>query len=141
MAGVVRVSADSGKTWTTGAQIVARDLSVDPSKPDTVYATTARGLAVSTDGARTFALVPNAPALYLVDSLNDKSGGLIGVDVDGTIWVNQDGTTWTSTGTINGVTEALTYASAPSARLVVATEEGILASTDQGATWRDVVVN
>ena len=140
-AGTVSISRDGGSTWAAGATLALRDLSVDPTMPSTLYATTADGLAVSTDSAQTFTLVPGAPPLYLLDSLDEKAGGLIGVTVDGTVWVQSGSKPWTSTGTIEGETEALTYAATPMSRLVVASGRGIMASDDLGKTWRDVVLN
>lgn len=140
-AGTISVSADGGKTWTTGTRLALRDLSVDPDQPDTIYASTADGLAISTDAAHTFTVVEDAPILYLLDSLDDAAGGLIGVDVDGTVWVKEGAGQWESTGTVNGQVEALTYSPAPTSRLVVATARGIMASDDLGGTWRDVVLN
>lgn len=140
-AGIVSISQDGGSTWAAGASLALRDLSVDPSTPSTVYATTADGLMVSTDSAHTFTLVSDAPPLYLLDSLNDKTGGLIGVAVDGSVWVQSGIEPWTSTGTVEGEIEALTYAATPTSRLVVATGRGIMASDDLGTTWRDVVLN
>ncbi|TFB56389.1 F510_1955 family glycosylhydrolase [Cryobacterium tagatosivorans] len=140
-AGTVSISQDGGSTWAARASLALRDLSVDPTMPSTVYATTADGLAVSTDSAQTFALVPGAPPLYLLDSLDDKAGGLIGVTVDGTVWLQSGTEPWTSTGSVEGETEALTYAATPVSRLVVANGRGIMASDDLGKTWRDLVLN
>lgn len=140
-AGDVSFSQDGGSTWAAGASLSLRDLSVDPSTPSTVYATTVDGLAVSTDSARTFTRVSGAPPLYLVDSLDDTAGGLIGVTVDGTVWVKSGAEPWTSTGTVEGDTEALAYAATPTSRLVVANGRGIVASDDLGKTWRDLVLN
>ena len=140
-AGTVSSSQDGGSTWAAGASLALRDLGVDPSTPNTVYATTADGLAVSTDSAHTFTLVPGAPPLYLLDSLDDTAGGLIGVTVDGTVWVQSGSKPWTSTGTLDGAAEALTYAATPTPRLVVANDRGIMASDDLGKTWRDLVLN
>jgi hypothetical protein len=140
-AGTVSISQDGGSTWAAGASLALRDLSVDPSTPSTVYATTADGLAVSTDSAHTFTLVPGAPPLYLLDSLHDKAGGLIGVAVDGTVWVQSGTEPWRSTGTVEGEPEALAYAATPMSRLVVANGRGIMASDDLGKTWRDLVLS
>ena len=140
-AGTVSVSQDGGSTWAAGASLALRDLSADPSTPSTVYATTADGLAVSTDSAHTFTLVSGAPRLYLLDSLDDKAGGLIGVAVDGTVWVQSGSKPWTSTEIVDGEAEALAYAATPVSRLVVANGRGIMVSDDLGKTWRDLVLS
>lgn len=138
MTGTIMTSYDSGLTWTQGATIGARDLAVDADDGSALYATTQNGVAVSTDGGATFEAVPDAPPLYLIDSLHDRAGGLVGVDTDGTIWVRSLGD-WQSTGTIAGSAEALTFN--PQANLlVVADENGVSTSTDHGLSWQAILV-
>lgn len=140
--GTIRVSRDGGVTWSEGATLSARDLSADPRSPETVYATTAEGLMVSRDAARTFNLVDSAPPLYLVDSLGDAVGGLIGVDTDGAIWTRSaEGSSWTSRGSAEGEVDALTYGEFPVGKLVVADDRGIAASENFGRTWQVLVAS
>ncbi|WP_241756747.1 F510_1955 family glycosylhydrolase [Streptomyces sp. WAC00263] len=52
--GLLRTSKD-GATWKYGAELQALDIAVSPQDPDLVLATTAEGVARSTDGGKTFA--------------------------------------------------------------------------------------
>ena len=140
--GTILVSQDSGVTWSDGATLDARDLAADPLAPETVYATTAEGLTVSRDNAETFSLVDDAPALYLVDTLGDAVGGLIGVDTDGAVWTRSaEEQPWLSRGTTQGAVQALTYAEFPIGKLLIADDRGIVASETYGKTWQTVVAS
>ena len=136
----ISVSPDGGKTWTGGAALALRDLTADPTTAGTVYATTAQGLAVSTDFGVSFTLAVGAPALYLVESIRDSPGSLIGVAVDGTVWLKPAIGDWQATGSVSGDVEAMTYTVAPTPALVVADSRGVVVSNDFGATWRALVV-
>ncbi len=46
--GTVMFSGDGGSSWTARAKLALRDLAADPTRPGTVYATTAEGLAFGT---------------------------------------------------------------------------------------------
>jgi hypothetical protein len=134
--GTIRVSEDSGETWTNGAQIPIRDLTVDAEDSDTVYATTEEGLAVSADSATTFSLVPDAPPLLLVEATDS---GLVGVATDGAIWAGARDGSWTEIGAADGEVQAMTYSSEPEPVLVLLDARGIVASRDGGNTWETVL--
>ena len=139
--GTVSISDDSGTTWSSGAALPLRDLAADPTNPDRVFATTADGLAVSTDAGRNFTLVDGAPLLVLIDAAGvEAGGGLFGVDPAGTIW-RQDGTSeiWAQAGTTDGVPEALNVVDGATPWILVANARGIVASDDDGATWTTLV--
>ncbi|MFO7689335.1 MAG: hypothetical protein R6W83_02070 [Cryobacterium sp.] len=135
--GTVSVSDDSGLTWEQGASLALRDLAADPAHPDEVFATTADGLAVSVDAGRTFALLPAAPPLLLVDTVDAASGGgLVGIDPNGTLWRQEAATeTWVQTGTLTGVPEAFSFIGGDSPWIIAANAEGITASQDFGVSW------
>ncbi|MBB5641084.1 F510_1955 family glycosylhydrolase [Cryobacterium roopkundense] len=140
-AGTILVSDDSGATWSNGAVLALRDLTASPSRPDRVFATTADGLAMSVDVGRTFRLVAGAPALLLVDAVDDAAGGgLVGIDASGAVW-SEDGTsgTWTRGGTTNGPPEAFAFVGGSSPWILVADASGIAASDDYGVTWTELV--
>lgn len=140
-AGTVSISDDSGMTWSSGAALPLRDLAADPTNPDRVFATTAEGLAVSTDAGRTFALVDGAPVLILIDAVGvDGGAGLVGVDPDGAIW-RQDGMSgiWVQTGAADGIPEALNVVDGATPWILVADAGGIVASDDDGASWTTLV--
>ena len=134
--GTIRISSDSGDTWTSGAQLPIRDLTVDSDDPDTVYATTEEGLAVSTDAARTFSLLADDPALLLVEA---TESGLVGVATDGVVWSGTPGGPWRSTGNAEGEVQAMTYSSAPEPLLVLIDSRGVVVSRDDGETWEAVL--
>jgi hypothetical protein len=135
-AGTVMVSDDDGASWTTGAQIPIRDLTIDPEDSDTVFATTPDALVISTDAGATFSALPDAPALLLVEA---TSNGVIGIAVDGTVWVRDAGGAWRSTGAVDGDVEAMTWAARPQPLLVVLDARGIRWSADDGETWEDIL--
>jgi hypothetical protein len=138
---IVMVSLDGGVSWSEGATLALRDLTVDPAFPGTVYATTAAGLAISTDYGGSFTLLPNAPVLTLVEATPDTTGSLVGVGDDGTIWRKPGATAdWQPTGTAVGVVEAMTFALRPQPVLVVADDRGIVVSADWGLTWASIAV-
>lgn len=82
-------SDDGGATFTPGASIAPAALAI---RDGAVYATTAQGVQRSTDGGRTFSVVPDAPLLVLLASGRD--GSLWGVDVDGFAWRSVAGEGW-----------------------------------------------
>lgn len=136
--GVVMSSSDAGETWSSGAVLAARDLTVDAGSADTVYATTEDGLMVSADRGATFDLVGGAPPLYLIEAVHGADPGLVGVDLTGNVWVQTTGS-WRQSGSTSGTVEAMTYASSPTPVLIVADDRGVSVSSDFGATWRTVV--
>lgn len=132
VSGRIFASADGGETWTTGAQLALRDLTIDTAIPDRVWATTADGVMVSEDEGVTFAPLAGAPMLYLIDSLGD--GGLIGVDTTGDVWSGDD-SAWTKTGALSGSVDAFSYSASEDVLLAV-DERGVVVSDDRGASWR-----
>jgi len=128
---IVQRSLDGGTTWTDGAELVARDILVDPANPDTIYATTEKGLAVSSDDAATFTILPQAPALYLL-SANSLTNALAGIDTTGAVWTQDDTDTWVRGGTVSGTPQAVAVSGD---RLYVADDRGIVFSDDDGESW------
>jgi len=140
-AGSILVSDDSGTTWSTGATLPLRDLTVDPSQPDRVFATTAEGLALSEDAARTFTLVAGAPVLLLVEAVGASAGGgVVGIDGEGTLWRQEaSADTWTQMGTTTGPPDAFTVVGGSSPWILVSVGGGIAASDDYGRTWTELL--
>lgn len=125
------VSRD-GRRWDRRAQLPVADIAVDPGDPDRLLATTEQGLARSTDGGRTFALVPGAPLSLLIDWPDTKD--LIAIDPGGAVRHSIDaGATWTERGRLPGGPTAL--ATHGPSDLYVATEQGIHASRDGGRSF------
>jgi hypothetical protein len=133
--GQVMVSRDGAETWTTGVPIGARSLSWD-SNAERLYATTERGLLISTDDGMTFTAADGAPLLVLIASSPadvSTEAFLVGIDVDGYVHTSPDGVTWTSIGLAPALTDALAVGNDGS--IVVAGIEGVHRSEDRGATW------
>jgi photosystem II stability/assembly factor-like uncharacterized protein len=125
------VSQD-GRTWDTRARIAMADLAVSPQDPQALVAATLQGLARSTDGGRSFRLVPGAPLLQLVTWTD--TGGIIGITPQGTVHVSGDGgATWSPRGSAGGAPEALT---ASGNQVYAAVEGKIVSSDDGGRTFR-----
>lgn len=136
--GIVMASDDAGATWSMGAALLARDLTVDARSPDTVYATTEEGLVVSEDRGATFDLVEDAPPVFLVETVRGAEAGLVGIDMTGNLWVESAGA-WRQGGSTSGEVEAMAYAASPTPLLVVVDGRGVSTSGDFGATWRTLV--
>lgn len=122
--------------WETIATQPLYDLAADPAVPETVYATTDRGILVASTDGKAPKVVTSAPALTGVDW--QPNGPLVGVGTDGTVIVTDDPATgpWRRVGALDGPAEAV---DAVAGRWHAATESGVYESTDDGETWRLVV--
>lgn len=120
-------SMDDGVSWNDGAALAARDIL---AVGDSLYATTAEGLAVSSDNGTTFAIDTTAPALFVVDA--DESDTIAGVDSTGTLWTRGPGAEWTRGGTVSGTPQAFAV---DGDRIYVADDRGIVYTEDVGSTW------
>lgn len=88
----------------------------------TLYAATRQGLQESRDAGATFDLVADAPPLYLVEA--DSTGGLVGVDTDGTLWRLTGTGSWDSVGAATGTVQALGNA-----------DGAVVLVDDRGVVW------
>lgn len=82
-------SEDGGKSWDQAAALAPASLAV---VGDEVWATTQEGLQHSTDRAKTFSTLDDAPLLWQVTAGTD--GALWGVDADSVAWRSKDGASW-----------------------------------------------
>lgn len=128
--GMVRRSTDGGVSWVDGAILEARVILADPAAAGFLYATTAAGLAVSTDSGNTFTVDPAAPALLLVAAA--PLGGLVGVDSTGTLWSRDSAGAWKHGNTVEGTPQAIHQ---DGMRLYVADDRGIAFTEDLGESW------
>lgn len=138
--GELRTSTD-GITWDTStASFAPAVLAGNPSTP-VVLATTEEGLQRSTDGGKTWKVVPNAPLMQFVAfaaSAEKAPTDAVGVAPDGSVHVSSDaGLTWTATGTVDGEVHAVTAVASANGKTAIwaATATGVQGSTDGGATF------
>lgn len=135
--GTIRVSENNGVDWTDGATMALRDIAASATDPDTVYATSPDGLLRSNNGAKTFAPVPDAPPLVLIDATESSSATLAGVDTEGDVWsLTRDHPTWVRKGTLGSVPQAFSIASAGDQEMLLAvTDHDVVASNNGGEHW------
>ncbi len=119
--------------WDTISTQSLYDLAASPDDPTTVYATTDRGVLVSSTDADELVEVPAAPTLTAIDWQPD--GPLVGVAPNGAVMVSDDPTAggWREVGALDGVAEAV---DAIAGRWHAATGTGVYESVDNGGTWR-----
>ncbi|MFF4871450.1 F510_1955 family glycosylhydrolase [Streptomyces sp. NPDC000961] len=129
--GLLRVSKD-GTSWQNRAQLQALDFAVNPADPSQVVATTADGVARSTDGGATFGPGERPGTEYL--SWGSPSA-LFGIDFTGALSISSDGgATWDKTATVpGGQPQALT--AVDERHILAATQDGIYESQDAGKTF------
>lgn len=129
--GELMVSADR-RSWERRASVPLADFTVNPASPTELLATTEQGPMRSTDGGRTFAPIPGAPLLYLLDWA--APGQLYSIDPQGRAYVSSDGgTTWEPRGQLDSTPQAMTV---DGDRWYVATENAVMMSTDGGRTFQ-----
>ena len=122
--------------WDRRAQLEMADFAVSPTDPETVLATTAQGLARSTDGGRTFTPAAGAPLMVVLTWA--PQGQLYGVTPDGTVQRSADGgATWGARGNVAEQPEAITVDVRDGSEVlyVAAARRGILASRDGGRSF------
>lgn len=123
----VVTSLDGGASWIDGAQLAARDILADG---EMLYATTAEGLAVSSDNGRTFVVLNGVPTLYVIAA--DPTGAMAGIDTTGRLWTRAPEAEWIPGLTVQGTPQAFAV---DGERLYVADDRGIAYTEDAGATW------
>ncbi|MCP8999419.1 glycoside hydrolase [Pseudarthrobacter sp. RMG13] len=134
--GTLQTSPD-GKTWTPATAGFVPAVLAGTPEGDTVLATTRDGLQRSTDGGETWELNTTAPMVQFVAFASATE--VIGVEPGGAVHYSTDaGTTWTRTGHIEGQVQAATAVTGAEGKpwIWAATTEGLVVSTDGGATFR-----
>lgn len=131
--GGLLASVDAGRSWETRGRVAARDLAVDPARPDVLLATTQEGLVRSTDGARAWESVVGSPLLAVLAW--SGGAGVFGTSPDGTVHRSDDGGLhWRRVGAAGGPPEAMT-ADGTGTVFVAVADRGVVASRDAGATF------
>lgn len=132
--GALRRSAD-GRAWEELA--IPAEPHTLSAAPDgsTVLATTAQGLLRSADAGASWSPVAGAPLLQVVTWARDGSTA-VGIDPGGTLWTTSDaGSSWQERAAVGAAPDAVA-ADSDASWIVVVTEDGLLESTDGGATFR-----
>jgi len=133
--GQLRLS-DDGEQWEdVDAPTGYLDLVADPASERFVGTTGQGVLVASEDGGRTFAPVPDAPRLLLVDFFAD--GGLLGVAADGQLLLGGTDGSWEAAGARAGEgLQAMTVG--PDDTIWLLDDAGLQRSEDRGATLETV---
>ncbi|AGP54059.1 F510_1955 family glycosylhydrolase [Streptomyces rapamycinicus] len=129
--GLLRTS-ENGTTWKDGATLQTLDIAVAPDNAGLVLATTAEGVARSTDGGKTFTKGKQPVMAFL--SWKAKNA-LYGVDTSGKLNHSADGgATWKKLATVpGGQPQALT--AVDTGHILAATQNGVYESRDGGKTF------
>ena len=126
----------NSKDWDRRSTVPLADFAVDPTDPDILLATTAKGVVRSVDGGRGWTPVTGAPTLVVLTWAGP--GRLYGVTPDGMVQQSTDGgLSWGRRGSVGGQPEAITadVRGGRETLYIAASDRGILASTDQGRTF------
>ncbi|MBX9394223.1 exo-alpha-sialidase [Streptomyces sp. TRM72054] len=130
---LLRTTKD-GTTWKDGASLEALDIAVSPNDPRLVLATTAEGVARSTDGGRTFAKGKEPVLAYLSWKAADA---LYGIDQAGVLNRSSDGgATWKKVSTVPGGQPPQALTAVGAEHILAATQDGVYESKDGGKTFR-----
>ena len=128
--GTLRATADR-RSWRAGSIDVEPFALAADLSGQTVLATTEQGLRRSTDNAKTFSPVSDAPLLMLVASAGVRS--FLGVTPEGQLWASDDsGVTWARRGRVASRPQAL---AARGEQVAVVADQQILVSADRGVTF------
>lgn len=117
--GRLLVSTDGGNEWDERSSISIADLAVDPADENRIVASTAEGLAESTDGGRSWQPLDGPPVVLLGWH---AERGLWGLDARGTVH-RFDGDTWEAVEELDGSPQALLVG-----------DDGLVAAVDDGST-------
>jgi hypothetical protein len=121
------------RSWEPRSLTPMHDFAVSPADADTILATLDEGLARSTDGGRSFAVVTGAPPIALVAWPTPQL--VYGITVAGALVASTDGgTTWAQRGSVDGRPQA--FIAENDQTLHAATDTGIYTSTDGGQTFK-----
>ncbi|MBW8705517.1 Ycf48-like protein [Streptomyces sp. MBT84] len=131
--GLLRTSKD-GTMRKNGATLQALDIAASPGDPNLVLATTAEGVARSSDGGKTFAQGKEPVLAFLSWSTKDS---LYGIDTSGGLLRSSDGgVSWNKVATVpGGQPQALSVIDA--GHVLAATQGGVYESKDGGRTFTE----
>lgn len=132
------LTSTDGMAWEAANQDFAPYNLAGTSRGKIVLATTEEGLWRSSDHGVTWSAVPDAPLLMLTALAEEERAA--GITPDGRVYTSSNGgVTWQEQGTVPGQAAAIATQTLESTqRIWVATEEGVLASNDNGRTFSDI---
>ncbi|WP_258804228.1 F510_1955 family glycosylhydrolase [Pseudarthrobacter sp. NS4] len=139
--GTLQTSPD-GKTWSAASTEFVPAVLAGTPETDTVLATTREGLQRSTDGGKTWELNTTAPIIQFATFAGGTE--VVGIEPDGSVHYSADaGSTWSRTGQIEGKVQAVTAVKQTEGKpwIWAATTEGLVLSSDAGATFRPADTN
>ena len=139
-------SLDGGASWTKVLKTrqIPQDLKAHPFESGTLFAATHRGVEKSTDGGQTWSRLggqggPRLSTALAVDR-QDPRRIFAGGRHDEGLWRTSDGgATWTlDAGPLltRGFASEIWLPKGPPSTLYLVTDAGVVASPDDGATWR-----
>lgn len=132
--GLLRASADGGRTWQDRAGLAALDIAADPRAVGSVLATVDGGVAISRDGGSTFSAPTGPPLAYLSWA---PDGTVYGIGLGGAMFASlDDGRSWQQVGMVPGGRPQAVTATADA--LLAATAGGIYRSQDDGRTFTPI---
>jgi hypothetical protein len=123
-------SIDGGQSWRDLGTTLIFDIAINPSNPDSIFATTENGSIQSLDGGLTFSPITTPTPLVL---LAWGQQGLYATSASGQIlFSGDDGANWTQRGSLGGQPVDL---AADSADVVAVVNDSIFGSNDGGLTF------
>ena len=139
-------SLDGGASWTKVLETrrVPQDLEAHPFDSGTLFAATHRGVETSTDGGQTWSRLggqggPRLATAVAVDRQDPRRIFAGGRHNEG-LWRTSDGgATWTLDADpllTRGFVSEISLPKGPPSTLYLVTNAGVVASPDDGATWR-----
>ena len=141
-------SVDGGATWRparTGLPMVGEsfavinDLKLDPHDPNTLYAATTHGAAISSDGGASWRSKPGGPNLWSLWVDPTAPGMLVAGSVDrGVLRSTDHGETWRHENAgLRAVTPSVIAVDPrrPRSLYLGTFSSGLIATTDAGTTW------
>lgn len=129
------LSSPDGQAWTEVAEGPVLDLAADPVREGWTVVTTPDGELVEFDPDGQSRVLEEAPVVGFVDWPREDL--MVAAGPDGVLHRSEDGgETWTSSGEELGAPQAIDVSDEA---WLVATQEKVLRSTDEGQTWQTLV--
>ncbi len=152
LGGAADASADAlnGARWVsrgpTNVSGVVTALLIDPEQPDVYLAATGGGLFTSSDAGASWSPVPGLDGRFLWSLARDPNrhdvlwaGALALGEVPGLYRSADRGRTWSEVPALHYTSVFSVAVSPTEAKVIVATDNGLQVSTDDGTTWKQLL--